>query len=140
MRFLREKEFRFVPLVVMPAPRHAYGDVAEAIAGSITALSIAETTLIVASSDMTHYESHESAQKKDTFAIEAILNLDENLLLERVAQHNISMCGYVPTVIVIIAAKKLGAKKAELIKYQTSGDVSGDYDSVVGYAGIVISK
>ena len=79
-----------------------------------------------------------SAQKKDTQAIEAILALDEDELLKRVEEFNISMCGYAPAVSLIAAAKELGAKGAELVKYQTSGDTTGDYSSVVGYAGIII--
>lgn len=140
LQFLRGKKFSFVPLVVMPALRSAYDGIAGAIADTVSALGITDTTLIVASSDMTHYEPQESAKKKDSLAIDAMLNLDAGLLLERVAKHGISMCGCVPAAITIIAAKKLGAKNARLVKYQTSGDASGDYDAVVGYAGIVISK
>lgn len=87
---------------------------------------------------MTHYEPHEVARKKDRQAIEAILDLNEDELLRRVDELGISMCGYAPVVILIAAAKELGAKKAELVKYQTSGDTSGDYSSVVGYAGILV--
>jgi AmmeMemoRadiSam system protein B len=87
---------------------------------------------------MTHYESRSQAQKKDEEAINAILELNEDRLLERVGRLGISMCGYAPVITVIAAAKLLGAKAAKLIKYQTSGDVTGDQDSVVGYAGIVI--
>ena len=87
---------------------------------------------------MTHYESQVSAQRKDTQAIEAILNLDADELFKRVDRFNISMCGYGPAVSLIVAAKELGAKGAELVKYQTSGDTTGDYSSVVGYAGIII--
>ena len=136
LQFLSDREFKIVPLVLMPKNKSAYEEIAEAIAKAITELNIQDKTLIVASSDMTHYESHESAKKKDDLAIEAILNLDENLLLQRVGKYNISMCGYVPVATAIIASKKLGVKKAKLIKYQTSGEVSGDYDAVVGYAGI----
>jgi hypothetical protein len=93
---------------------------------------------MIASSDMTHYEPQESAKKKDTKAIEAILDLNEDELLKRIDKFNISMCGYAPAVSVIVAAKELGATGAELVKYQTSGDVTGDYSSVVGYAGIII--
>ena len=88
---------------------------------------------------MTHYEPHESAKQKDNLAIEAILNLDEDLLIERLSKYNISMCGYAPVIISIITAKKLGAKNAKLILYQTSGEVTGDFEAVVGYAGITIS-
>jgi AmmeMemoRadiSam system protein B len=88
---------------------------------------------------MTHYETQESTKNKDSLAIEAILKLDENLLMERVEEYNMSMCGDAPVAIAIMTAKKLGAKKAKLIKYQTSGDTTGDYQAVVGYAGIIIS-
>lgn len=140
LQFVRNAPFRFVPLSVMPANKTAYQSIAQAIASTITALSIRDTTLIVASSDMTHYESQESAKKKDNAAIEAMLKLDETLFLERITQYNITMCGYIPAVIAIMASKLLGASKAELVCYQTSGDVTGDFDAVVGYAGIIITK
>jgi len=97
-----------------------------------------QPVLIVASSDMTHYESQQSAKKKDEMAIEKILSLDPPGLLETVRRENISMCGVIPTTVMLIACKELGAKEARLVKYATSGDVSGDYDQVVGYAGIVV--
>jgi len=87
---------------------------------------------------MTHYEPQESAQRKDNQAIEAILDLNGDELLKRVQELNISMCGYAPVVSLISAAKELGGKEAELVRYQTSGDTTGDYSSVVGYAGIII--
>jgi AmmeMemoRadiSam system protein B len=87
---------------------------------------------------MTHYEPQAQAQKKDSEAIQAILDLDEKKLLERVRDLEISMCGYVPVAVMLVAAKELGAKKAKLVKYQTSGDVTQDKASVVGYAGIII--
>ncbi|MDD5005641.1 MAG: AmmeMemoRadiSam system protein B [Candidatus Omnitrophica bacterium] len=139
LQFLSKDKFSIVPLVLMPAQKPEYEKIAQAIFNTITNLGIKDKTLIVASSDMTHYESQESAKQKDNLAIEAILNLDADSLIERVEKHNITMCGYVPAAITIMAAKKLGAKKARLVKYQTSGDVSGDYDAVVGYAGITIS-
>jgi AmmeMemoRadiSam system protein A len=87
---------------------------------------------------MTHYEPQEQAQRKDSQAIEAILKLNEDELLRRVSEFNISMCGYAPTVALITAAKQLGVAGAELVRYQTSGDTTGDYSAVVGYAGIII--
>jgi AmmeMemoRadiSam system protein B len=99
---------------------------------------IKDKVMIVASSDMTHYESQPEAFRKDHEAIKAILELDEEKLFQRVKSLKISMCGYAPTVAMISAAKALGAKNAKLIKYQTSGDVTDDMESVVGYAGIII--
>ena len=81
-----------------------------------------------------------SAQKKDHQAIEAMLDLDPDELVKRVEEQDISMCGYAPAAVMLTAAKELGAGKAELVKYQTSGDVSGDYNAVVGYAGIIVKK
>ena len=88
---------------------------------------------------MTHYEPKQIAEEKDTAVIESIINLDEVSLLKNVKELSVSMCGCGPVFITIATAKQLGAKSAELIKYQTSADVSGDCSSVVGYAGITIS-
>lgn len=101
-------------------------------------LTYPKTNLIIASSDMTHYESHQSAEEKDKKAIAKILALDPDGLYETIHKHNITMCGYAPTIAMLAACKILGAQKAELIKYQTSGETSGDYSQVVGYAGIVV--
>ena len=75
---------------------------------------------------------------KDHKAIERILALDARGLFDVVMNEEISMCGFGPTVAMLTAAKQLGATSAELIKYATSGDVSGDREMVVGYAGIVV--
>jgi hypothetical protein len=94
--------------------------------------------LIVASSDMNHYESDALTRRKDHLAIERVLALDARGLYDVVVKENISMCGFGPAVAMITAAKRLGATQAELVRYATSGDVSGDRDSVVGYAGMVV--
>ncbi len=94
--------------------------------------------LIVASSDMTHYEDADSARTKDFKAIHDILNLDPAGLYKTVRSHGITMCGYGPAVAMLTAAKALGATKAELIKYTNSGEVSGDTKQVVAYAGIIV--
>lgn len=97
-----------------------------------------EEIMIVASTDMSHYVSQEVAKEKDFLAIEKILQLDAKGLYDVVNLEDISMCGFQPTTAAIIASRELGAKKAELIKYQTSGDVTGNFHEVVGYAGIRI--
>ncbi len=109
----------------------------KAVAAAIRDLS--DEVLIVASTDMSHQVSQETAKKKDFLAIEKVLNLDAAGLYEVVQKQRISMCGFQATTASLIAACDLGAKKAELIKYRTSGDVTGDYQNVVGYAGIRIS-
>jgi predicted class III extradiol MEMO1 family dioxygenase len=97
-----------------------------------------EKVLIIASSDMNHYESDATTRVKDRKAIERVLALDARGLWEVVMNEDISMCGFGPTIVMLTAAKRLGAASATLVKYATSGDVSGDYDSVVGYAGIIV--
>jgi MEMO1 family protein len=97
-----------------------------------------EKTLIIASSDMNHYESDAITRVKDRKAIERVLALDARGLWDVVMNEDISMCGFGPTVVMLTAAKLLGATSATLVKYATSGDVSGDYNSVVGYAGIIV--
>ena len=97
-----------------------------------------ERVLVVASSDMNHYESDSVTRVKDRRAIEQLLALDPRGLYDTVHKAGISMCGYGPAVVMLTAARKLGAKHAELIRYATSGDVSGDREMVVGYAGIAV--
>ena len=97
-----------------------------------------EPVLIIASSDMNHYESDAITRVKDQQAIAPILALDARALYEVVTQQHISMCGFGPAVVMLTAARMLGAISAELLKYATSGDISGDRDSVVGYAGIIV--
>jgi AmmeMemoRadiSam system protein B len=95
--------------------------------------------MIVASTDMSHYVEQEVAKRKDSLAIEKMLDLDAKGLYDIVKEEDISMCGFQPTTSAIVASKELGAKKATLVKYQTSGDTSGNYNEVVGYAGIKIN-
>ena len=97
-----------------------------------------EKTLIIASSDMNHYESDAITRVKDHKAIERVLAMDARGLWEVVMNEDITMCGFGPTVVMLTAAKILGVTSATLVKYATSGDVSGDYESVVGYAGIIV--
>lgn len=129
-------DFKLVPIVLAYASGDIYKEIGKEIAKAVKKLG--KKVVIIASSDMTHYEPQESAQMKDNQAIEAILELNEDELLKRIDELNISMCGYAPAVSLIVAAKELGATGAELVRYQTSGDVTGDYSSVVGYAGIII--
>lgn len=92
--------------------------------------------LLIASTDFTHYEPHDIAKEKDAKAIQAILSMDISELYRVIEKYDISMCGYGPVAIVLVAAKQLGARDAKLLKYATSGDVTKDYSSVVGYASI----
>jgi AmmeMemoRadiSam system protein B len=129
-------DFKLVPIVMAYASGAIYKEMGKEIAKAVKEWG--KKAVIIASSDMTHYEPEESAQEKDNQAIEAMLDLNEDELLRRIEEFNISMCGYAPAVSLIAAAKELGATGAELVRYQTSGDVTGDYSAVVGYAGIII--
>lgn len=94
--------------------------------------------LLIASSDMTHYESADSAARKDRLALEAVERLDGRELLHRCATERISMCGRAPAATVLEAARQLGATRAQVVDYRHSGWVTGDDSSVVAYAGVVI--
>lgn len=134
---LRQPELRFVPIALGTGQFDVLEQLGNAMADVIAAQS--ENVLIVASSDMNHYESDAITRVKDHSAIERILALDARGLYDVVTQQAISMCGFGPAVTMLTAARKLGAKAAELVKYATSGDVSGDREMVVGYAGVVVS-
>ena len=106
--------------------------------GAALAEAITGDLLIIASSDMNHYENDAITRIKDQKAIEKILELDEQGLHAAVLREKITMCGFGPTVAMLTAAKQRGAKSAELVKYATSGDISQDREMVVGYAGILV--
>jgi len=128
---------RIVPIAVGTGRLPLLDRLGQALAAAVQ--SSAEPVLIIASSDMNHYEDDASTRVKDRKAIDKILALDPQGLYETVMAESISMCGFGPAVAMLTAAKLLSAKKAELVQYATSGDVSGDKDMVVGYAGIVVS-
>jgi len=127
-----------VPIAIMNASYVTCRGLAEGIAKAIQSVDYPVT--ILASSDMSHYVHDKVARQKDQKAIEKILGFDPRGLYDTVMQERISMCGVLPATVMLIAAQLLGAKHARLVNYMTSGDVSGDYESVVGYAGIVLSK
>jgi AmmeMemoRadiSam system protein B len=133
---LRQGQLEFVPLALGTGNFDVLEGLGKALAEVIANQD--DPTLIVASSDMNHYESDAVTRIKDHRAIERILALDARGLFDVVTQQNISMCGVGPAVVMLTAARQLGAKSAELVKYATSGDVSRDRDMVVGYAGIVV--
>ena len=127
---------QFVPITVGTSNFEVLSALGKVIGAALANLS--EPALVIASSDMNHYESDSVTRVKDRSAIEQILALDPRGLYDTVREGDISMCGYGPATIMLTAAKHLGASKADLIRYATSGDVSGDRDMVVGYAGIAV--
>jgi AmmeMemoRadiSam system protein B len=137
----QQPDLKIVPIVIGTSDFDVLRGLGEALADVIAALreeNRAKKVLIIASSDMNHYESDAITRVKDHKAIERVLALDARGLWEVVMNESISMCGFGPATVMLTAARLLGATSAKLIKYATSGDVSGDYEAVVGYAGIIV--
>lgn len=130
------KEVKIVPIVILSATVEECKEIGEGIARAVK--DIGSSVVIVASSDMSHYVPDDIARRKDGKAIDRILSLDPEGLFEIVGKERISMCGYIPVTTMLYAAEALGAQSARLVKYTTSAEVSGDYEHVVGYAGIVL--
>ena len=131
------KEFTFVPIALGVSGYAALEAVGLGVAQALK--GVPRKTLVIASSDMNHYEADGITRVKDRKAIDRILALDPQGLYEVIRREDISMCGYGPTIAMLTAAKELGARRAELVMYATSADASGDRSSVVGYAGIIVS-
>jgi AmmeMemoRadiSam system protein B len=128
--------FAFVPIVLGGVQWDVLEGLGHALASVIAAER--ESILLIASSDMNHYESDAVTRVKDRKAIDQILALEPRRLFETVRDENISMCGYGAAIATLTAVRDLGAARAELVRYATSGEVNGDLQEVVGYAGIVI--
>ena len=134
-----KKDCKIVPIQMLDTRLDTCLEVGRAIGEAIISRGQgAELPLVIASSDMSHYEQAAVAKEKDFKAIQKILDLDPEGLYSVVKEYGITMCGYGPAVAMLVACKLLGATKAELVKYANSGEVSGDYGQVVGYAGIVV--
>lgn len=134
-------DFKFVPISIM----NEFADetllescklIGKKIGGMIKKRK--EKWIVLASSDFSHYVPQELAVKNDKYVIKAIQKLDEKEFFDRINERNVTACGYGPIAAAIAAAKELGAKKAELLSYKTSGDISEDLTAVVGYSAIRI--
>lgn len=136
LQYLYGSDFRFVPICFMMQDLESSREVGMAI---VSALSD-KNGLVIASTDLTHYEPQERAEEKDRLAIDVALKMDEEQYYHVVESYGISTCGYGPTMAVITAAKELGARDSRLLSYGTSGDVIGDRSAVVGYASIAFMK
>lgn len=128
-------DFRFVPIVLASDRFGTLEDLGHGLARALAAEP--DPLLLVISSDLNHYESDDVTRVKDRKAIDRILAVDPRGLYDTVRNEEISMCGYAAAVTALVALKDLGATSAKLIRYATSGDVTGDRDEVVGYAGII---
>jgi AmmeMemoRadiSam system protein B len=136
LQYLYGSEFKFVPICLMMQDLVSSREVGKAVASALNG----KNGLVIASSDLTHYEPQERAESKDKMAIDAALALDEERYYNVVESYGISTCGYGPVIATMTASKELGAKNAELLCYKTSGDVLGDRSAVVGYASMAFTK
>jgi AmmeMemoRadiSam system protein B len=137
--FLQEMQenLAIVPLVISHLSYPTCEKIAAVLGDCI--MRSGKDVLIVASSDMTHYESRQVASRKDSFALDALLKMDPAGLYQVVVDKRISMCGFIPATIAALASLHCGARQARLVRYTDSGEASGDTDQVVGYAGLIIS-
>ena len=126
--------FSFVPVAVGTLQYEELKRTGEGVARVLGKMQ--DEVLMVTSSDMNHYEDDQTTRQKDDRAIQCMLKLDPKGLYEVCRQEHISMCGLGPAVVMLTAMNRLGVEKAELVRHATSGDVSGDCDEVVGYAGM----
>ena len=136
LQYLYGSAFRFVPISFLMQDLESSREVGQATAKALTG----KNAVIIASSDMTHYEPQKSAEKKDKLALEAVEKMDEKQFYSIVESYGIYTCGYGPIAALITAAKILGVKNARLLCYATSGNVTGDFSAVVGYASVAFSK
>ena len=125
-------DFKIVPVVLGSQTISAANDLAAAILKAGEKLD--KSYCVIASSDLSHFNTQERANKVDWFVLEDIENMDEFKLLEEIIQYNITMCGYGPVMTTMILSKMCGKNTSEILAYKTSGDISGDLSSVVGYA------
>ena len=136
LRFLRDKPFRLVPICMGLSDEETAREVGEDLANTIAQFD--KKIVVIASSDFTHYEPDRIAREKDEYVIEAITELNVAKFYNRIYERNVTACGVGPIAAMMHVTKKLGATQGELVKYATSGDITGDMSSVVGYGGIII--
>ena len=136
IQYIYGNNIKFVPICMTRQDINTDIEIAKSICSSVVDKNI----LIIASSDFTHYEPQEYAENVDKQAINAILEFNPKKLYDIIYRQNLTMCGPGPITVMLIICEILGAKKAELLKYATSGDVSGIFNQVVGYASLVVSK
>jgi hypothetical protein len=136
LQYLYGSEFKFVPICFQMQDLASAVEVGKALAEVLAG----KNAVVIASSDMTHYEPQRNAVAKDMAALKAVEAMDEKRFYSVIEKQNVTACGYGPIAALITAAKGLGAKEAKLLCYKTSGDITGDYSSVVGYAAVCFKK
>jgi len=128
--------FKIVPICMMSQDLETAQEIGKILGETLEGRNV----LIIASTDLTHYEPAARARSKDAKVIEAIRSMNPGRVHEVVSEFSVSMCGPGPVMAMLTAVSLLGAQKARLLKYASSGDITGDYAAVVGYASLVIEK
>jgi AmmeMemoRadiSam system protein B len=136
LQYLYGSEFKFVPICFQLQDLQSAVEVGRALVEVLAS----KNAVVIASSDMTHYEPQRNAEAKDLAALKAVEAMDEKLFYSTIETRHVTACGYGPIATVMVAAKGLGATEAKLLCYKSSGDVTGDYASVVGYAAVSFKK
>jgi MEMO1 family protein len=136
LQYMYGDSFKFVPICFLMQDLESAQEIGRALAKIL----LHRNAVVIASSDFTHYESQASVERKDSAALKAVEALDEKKFYKILEAQNVSACGYAPIAALIAYAKALGATKAEVLSHKTSGDVTGDKSSVVGYAAVTIQK
>jgi AmmeMemoRadiSam system protein B len=136
LQYLYGSEFKFVPICFQLQDLQSAVEVGRALVKVLAS----KNAVVIASSDMTHYEPHKNAEAKDLAALKAVEAMDEKRFYSTIETRHVTACGYGPIAAIMVAAKGLGAKEAKLLCYKSSGDVTGDYSSVVGYAAVSFKK
>jgi hypothetical protein len=132
-----QRDFKIVPICIGLQDEESALEVGDEIREAVRKSH--RHVVIIASSDFTHYQPAEVAREKDVHVIEAILDFNISEMYSRLYELNVTACGYGAIAAMLYAAESLGAVRAELLRYSTSGDVTGDYGNVVGYAGIIVT-
>jgi MEMO1 family protein len=136
LQYIYGNGFKFVPICFLMQDLESAMEIGRGLAEALANRNV----VVIASSDFTHYESQAKVERKDANALKAIEALDERKLYQVLEAENVSACGYGPIAALITYGKALGAKKAEVLTHKTSGDITGDKSSVVGYAAVTIKK
>jgi AmmeMemoRadiSam system protein B len=136
LQYLYGSEFKFVPICYQMQDLAS----AEEVGNALVEVLADKNAVVIASSDMTHYEPQKNASVKDLAALKAVEAMDVRRFYSIIETQNVTACGYGPIATVITTAKGLGAKEAKLLRYKSSGDITGDYSSVVGYAAVSFKK
>ena len=136
LQYLYDADFSFVPIAFLMQDLESSLEVGRAVADVLAG----ENALVIASTDMTHYEPHNAAEVKDLEVLKSVENLDEQGFWSTITNKNMTACGVGPVVALIAASKLLGARKGINLCYKTSGDITGDYSAVVGYASVALIR